>query len=138
MIWTEGAKHADHIVVVVAALNPPPEHLVKRLLRPPRLHAVLDGVEQRLHLVQRIGQVRRRSRIMAVEDAVRGLGGLGRGLFEPAGEEGAHHGVGIEFVRVLGIGLGQEPQFAQAALRLAQPRGALGFGKRLQLDLRAT
>ena len=60
------------------------EHVVKRFLSPDMPYAVLDGVKQRLHLVQRIRQVRRRGGIVAVEDFVRGLGGFRRGLFETA------------------------------------------------------
>ena len=72
---------------------------------------------------------------MPVEDVVRGFGGFGRGLFEPAGEEGADDRMRVQLVRVLRIGLGQEPQLPQAPLCLKQPRVALGFGKTLPLDL---
>ena len=107
---------------LVAPLDAPPVDLVERLLLPPRPAAVDHRGEERLHGLQRVGQIRRLLLEVLVEAQVPGLPGFRPLLLELLLEEDPDQGMGVQGARLMGIG-GQE----EAVLPEVRERQLPGF-----------
>ncbi len=101
-------------VELVAALDAAEVHVVERLLVPPGAAAVVDGLEEGLHLREGVGEGFAHLAQVIVEPGVGLPKACRRFLRELRPEVLAHERVAVQGAVVLPVGIGQQTQAAQA------------------------